>query len=321
MKFTRLLVCLAAVVGCGAVFAQAADYPNRPVQVLVGFPPGGSADIVGRYIMKKMSEVTGNQYVVENRTGAGGNLAFAATAAAKPDGYTLVFSTPGIAINPSLYKKVSYGIDDFTPIALIGEAPLVLLINPKLPIQNVKELVEAGKKAPDAIRFASSGNGSSSHLAMDVLRAATQMQYLHIPYRGGGPAMIDLMAGQVDITMLPISESMPYIKDNRVRSLGQTGKTRAPIAPDMPTIAEMGVPGYSSTTWYMLLGPAHLPPEIVAKLQKQISDVLAMPDLRERLKDAGVSIINGNATESKAFLQSEYKRWAELIKASGTQIE
>ena len=145
MKFTRLLVCLAAVVGCGAVFAQAADYPNRPVQVLVGFPPGGSADIVGRYIMKKMSEVTGNQYVVENRTGAGGNLAFAATAAAKPDGYTLVFSTPGIAINPSLYKKVSYGIDDFTPIALIGEAPLVLLINPKLPIQNVKELVEAGK--------------------------------------------------------------------------------------------------------------------------------------------------------------------------------
>ena len=321
MKFTRLLVCLAAVVGCGAVFAQAADYPNRPVQVLVGFPPGGSADIVGRYIMKKMSEVTGNQYVVENRTGAGGNLAFAATAAAKPDGYTLVFSTPGIAINPSLYKKVSYGIDDFTPIALIGEAPLVLLINPKLPIQNVKELVEAGKKAPDAIRFASSGNGSSSHLAMDVLRAATQMQYLHIPYRGGGPAMIDLMAGQVDITMLPISESMPYIKDNRVRSLGHTGKTRAPIAPDMPTIAEMGVPGYSSTTWYMLLGPAHLPPEIVAKLQKQISDVLAMPDLRERLKDAGVSIINGNATESKAFLQSEYKRWAELIKASGTQIE
>lgn len=321
MKLTSILA-LASMLCAGlAAPAAAQDYPTRPVQVLVGFPAGGSADIVGRHVMQKMSELSGNSFVVENRTGAGGNIAFAATAEAKPDGYTLLFSTPGIAINPSLYKKVSYKLEDFTPIALIGEAPLVLLANPTLPSKSVTDLVEAGKRKPDAIRFASSGNGSSSHLAMDVLRSMTGMQYLHIPYRGGSAAMIDVMAGRVDVTMLPISESMPYVRDNRLRALGQTGAKRSPIAPDMPTIEEAGIKGYASTTWYMVLGPANLPRSIVNTLQSQISRVLKMPDLQEKLKIAGVSVINGNSEEANAFLQSEYKRWAVLIKASGTIIE
>jgi len=300
---------------------SAQDYPARPVQVYVGFPPGGSADIVGRLIMQKLSDSTGKQFVVENRTGAGGNLAFAATASAKPDGYSLLFSTPGIAINPSLYKKVSFKIEDFTPIALIGEAPLVLLANAKLPIKSINDLVAAGKLKPDAIRFASSGNGSSSHLAMDVLRHMTGMQYLHIPYRGGGPALIDVMSGEVDVTMLPISESMPYVRDGRVIALGQTGETRSSIAKDMPTIAEAGVKGYASTTWYMVLGPANLPMTVVTYMQTQLSRVLQMPDLREKVEAAGVSIINGDSVKAKAFLDAEYKKWAALIKASGTVIE
>lgn len=313
---------LAAALCVGAAAPAAAqDYPARPVQVIVAFPAGGSADIVGRHVMQKLSETTGGSFVVENRTGAGGNIAFAATAAAKPDGYTLLFSTPGIAINPSLYKKANYKLEDFTPIALIGEAPLVLLANPGLPIKSINDLVEAGKRKPDAIRFASSGNGSSSHLAMDVLRSMTGMQYLHIPYRGGGPAMLDVIAGQVDVTMLPISESMPYVRDGRLRALGQTGARRSPIAPDMPTIEEAGVKGYSSTTWYMVLGPAGMPRNVVAALQAQLDRVLKMPDLQEKLKGAGVSVINGNSEEANAFLQSEYKKWASLIKASGTIIE
>ena len=313
---------LAAALCIGAATPAAAqDYPARPVQVIVAFPAGGSADIVGRHVMQKLSETTGGSFVVENRTGAGGNIAFAATAAAKPDGYTLLFSTPGIAINPSLYKKANYKLEDFTPIALIGEAPLVLLANPSLPIKTVNDLVEAGKRKPDAIRFASSGNGSSSHLAMDVLRSMTGMQYLHIPYRGGGPAMLDVIAGQVDVTMLPISESMPYVRDGRLRALGQTGAKRSPIAPDMPTIEEAGVKGYSSTTWYMVLGPAGMPRNVVQTLQAQLDRVLKMPDLQEKLKGAGVSVINGNSEEANAFLQSEYKKWASLIKASGTIIE
>lgn len=313
----------AAAIGAAALAAPAVaqDYPTRPVQVIVAFPAGGSADIVGRHVMQKLSETTGGSFVIENRTGAGGNIAFAATAAAKPDGYTILFSTPGIAINPSLYKKANYKLEDFTPIALIGEAPLVLLANPKLPIKSVHDLVEAGKRKPDAIRFASSGNGSSSHLAMDVLRSMTGMQYLHIPYRGGGPAMLDVIAGQVDVTMLPISESMPYVRDGRLVSLGQTGAKRSPIAPDMPTIEEAGVKGYSSTTWYMVLGPAGMPRHVVTALQTQLDRVLKMPDLQEKLKGAGVSVINGDSQEASAFLQSEYKKWAGLIKASGTIIE
>lgn len=321
MKLLSKLM-LAALMSAGLVAGSCAQgYPSRPVQVLVGFPPGGSADIVGRLIMQKMTDLTGNQFVVENRTGAGGNLAFSGTAAAKPDGYTLLFSTPGIAINPSLYKKVSFTLEDFTPIALIGEAPLVLLANAKLPIKTIADLVAEGKAKPDAIRFASSGNGSSSHLAMDVLRHMSGMGYMHIPYRGGGPALVDVMSGQVDVTMLPISESMSYIRDGRVVALGQTGKTRSPIAPDIPTIEEAGIKGYFSTTWYMVLGPANLPPNVVDYIQGNLSKVLKMPELQEKLQAAGVSIINGDSKDAKAFLYAEYARWRELIKASGTVIE
>lgn len=322
MTLRRWLAGTAALtLALGIAPAIAQDYPARPVQVIVAFPAGGSADIVGRHVMQKLSEATGGSFVVENRTGAGGNIAFAATAAAKPDGYTLLFSTPGIAINPSLYKKANYKLEDFTPIALIGEAPLVLLANPSLPYKTVNELVAFGKTKPDAVRFASSGNGSSSHLAMDVLRSMTGMQYLHVPYRGGGPAMLDVIAGQVDVTMLPISESMPYVRDGRLRALGQTGAKRSPIAPDMPTIEESGIKGYSSTTWYMVLGPAGMPRTLVSTIQGQLDRVLKMPDLQEKLKAAGVSVMNGNSEEANAFLQSEYKKWAGLIKASGTIIE
>ena len=319
-RSTFLALCASTVAGL-CLPAAAQDYPTRPVQVLVAFPAGGSADIVGRHVMQKLSDMVGQSFVVENRTGAGGNIAFSAVASAKPDGYTLLFSTPGIAINPSLYKKVNYKLEDFTPIALVGEAPLVLLANPQLPYKTVSEMVEEAKRKPESIRFASSGNGSSSHLAMDVLRAATGMQYTHIPYRGGGPAMLDAIAGRVDVTMLPIAESLPYVRDGRLRALGQTGEKRSPMAPDMPTIEEGGVKGYSSTTWYMVLGPAGMPPDVVKKLQGQISAALKAPDLQEKLKATGITMINGNAEQATAFLKSEHKKWAERIKASGTVLE
>jgi tripartite-type tricarboxylate transporter receptor subunit TctC len=188
-------------------------------------------------------------------------------------------------------------------------------------IKSINDLVAMGKTKPDAIRFASSGNGSSSHLAMDVLRHMTGMQYLHIPYRGGGPALIDVMSGEVDVTMLPISESMPYVRDGRVIALGQTGVTRSTIAKDMPTIEEAGVKGYASTTWYMVLGPANLPANVVSFMQTQLANVLQMPDLRDKVQAAGVNIINGDSVKAKAFLDAEYKKWAALIKASGTVIE
>jgi tripartite-type tricarboxylate transporter receptor subunit TctC len=311
-----------ALLGCAMLpAAHAEDYPARPIRVLVAFPAGGSADIVARMVTQKVGELSGYSFVVENRPGAGGNLAFDATATANPDGYTLLFSTPGIAINPSLYRKVEYKLSDFKPIALVGEAPLVLMVRNDLPIHSIADLVKAGSVKPDAIRFASSGNGSSSHLATEVLRSMSGLQYLHVPYKGGGAIMTDLLGNRVDMTMLPISESMPYIRDNRLRALGQTGSQRSPIAPDIPTIAEGGVKDYSVTTWYMLLGPAKLPPQIVSTLAAKFDQALKSPDLQTRLRNAGVTIINEGPQQTSAFLDQESVKWAKAIKASGTHID
>jgi tripartite-type tricarboxylate transporter receptor subunit TctC len=321
MKPIRSLLACGLLACAMAQAAHADTYPSRPIRTLVAFPAGGSADIVARLVTQKVGEMSGYTFVVENRPGAGGNLAFDATASASPDGYTLLFSTPGIAINPSLYRKVEYKLDDFTPIALVGEAPLVLMVRPDLPIHSITELVAASKKKPDAIRFASSGNGSSSHLATEVLKSMSGLQYLHVPYKGGGAAMADMLGKRVDITMLPISESLPYIRDNRLRALGQTGSKRSPIATDIPTLAEEGVKGYSVTTWYMLLGPAKLPAPIVKTLAEKFDQALKAPDLQEKLRNAGVSIINEGPQQAKTFLDAQAGTWAKAIAASGTHIE
>jgi tripartite-type tricarboxylate transporter receptor subunit TctC len=307
----------------GAVLpaAHAETYPARPIRLIVAFPAGGSADIVARMMAQKVGEMTGYSFVVENRPGAGGNLAFETVATARPDGYTLLFSTPGIAINPSLYSKVEYKLSDFKPISLVGEAPLVLMVRPDLPIKSVDDLIRASEQKPDAIRFASSGNGSSSHLAAEVLKSMSKLQYLHVPYKGGGALMTDMLGKRVDITMLPISESLPYIRANQVRALGQTGSKRSPMAPDIPTIAEGGVTGYSVSTWYMLLGPAKLPAADVSLLAQKFSDALHAPDLQKRLADAGVSIINQGPEQASAFLDTESVKWAKAVKAAGTHIE
>lgn len=324
-SLTRCLSGLAAgllLAGAAGLPAQAADkYPDRPIRMLVAFPAGGSADIVARMVTQKVSELSGYNFVVENRPGAGGNLAFDATATAPADGYTLLFSTPGIAINPSLYRKVEYKLTDFKPIALVGEAPLVLMVRPDLPARSMQELIQLSKQKPDAVRFASSGNGSSSHLAAEVLRSMSGLQYLHVPYKGGSAAITDMIGNRVDMTVLPISESMPYIRDNRLRALGQTGAQRSPIAPDLPTMAEGGVQGYSVTTWYMLLGPAKLPDAIAAQLAQKFDQALKDPDLQKRLTNAGVSIINQGPAQTAVFLKQESAKWAKAIAASGTHIE
>ncbi|QRQ85953.1 tripartite tricarboxylate transporter substrate binding protein [Cupriavidus oxalaticus] len=314
-----LLAGLFLAAATGAALAQ--DYPKRPIRVVVAFPAGGSADIVARIVTQKVSEMSGYNFVVENRPGAGGNLAFGNVATSEADGYTLLFSTPGIAINPSLYRKVEYKLEDFKSIAVVGEAPLVLLARPSLGISSVSELVQAGKGQPDAIRFASSGNGSSSHLAAEVLRSMTGMQYLHVPYKGGSAAMTDVVGQRLDITMQPISESLPFIRSGGLRALGQTGGVRSPIAPDIPTLAEAGVKGYSVTTWYMLLGPARLPDDIVTALAGKFDQALRQPELREKLQSVGVSIINSGPKQASTFLRSEADKWAQAIKASGTRIE
>ena len=321
MASFRLLFSVTAVLLMPVASTWAQDYPSRPIRVVVAFPAGGSADIVARMVTDAVSKKSGYNFVVENRTGAGGNIAFDSVPAATPDGYTLLFSTPGIAINPSLYRKVNFSQKDFTPITLVGESPLVVMVRPSLPSKTLSELVQASKVKPDAIRFASSGNGSSSHLAADVLRTMSGMQYLHVPYRGGAAAMTDLMGGRVDMTVLPIAESMPYVQDKRLRALGQTGSKRSSIAPDIPTIAEAGIKDYAVTIWYMLLGAANLPKPIVDSLYKQFNQTIKSPEVRKSLEARGVDVMDADPATTIKFLNDQSKSWAKAIQASGTKID
>lgn len=320
-RFKSLFTALLATAIVAPAAQAAGKYPSRPIRVVVMFPAGGSADIVGRMVAQKAGDLSGFNFVVENRPGAGGNLALDAVATAAPDGYTVVFATPGIAINPSLYAKVPYKLSDFKAISLVGEAPLMLLARPSLGAKSIEDLVKISKKAPDAIRFGSSGNGSSSHLAAEVLRSMTGLQYLHVPYKGGGAAMTDVIGAQTDITVQPIAESLPFIRDKRLQAMGQTGRARSPIAPDIPTIEEEGVKGYASTTWYMVAAPAKVPQEVVDTLARTFSEALRQPDLREKIQNIGVTTINGGPAQGNEFLASEAARWEKLIQAAKIRLE
>lgn len=301
--------------------AHAQPYPSKPVRMLVAFPTGGSADLVARVVAQRLSESLGQNIFVENRPGAGGNLAFEALAKASPDGYTILNSTPGIVINPSLYRKVNFKIEDFVAVSHVGEAPLLIMSHPSLPANSIPELVKLAKAHPGAIRYASAGNGSTSHLASEVFRMMAGLDMLHVPYKGGGAAFQDVMSGQVEITALPIAESLPYVRSKRVKALGQTGATRSAMAPEIPTLDESGVKGYSVSTWYVVFGPAKMPQEIVTRLHAEIVKVLKQPETQEKLKSLGVTIIGSTPAEAAAFARKEYEKWARLIKASGAKID
>jgi tripartite-type tricarboxylate transporter receptor subunit TctC len=314
-----LLAVIAGLFVQAPVLAQ--NYPTKPIRMLVAFPAGGSADIVARQVAEEVTKSTGMNFIIENRTGAGGNIAFEAITKADPDGYTLLFSTPGLAINPSLYSKVNYKANDVTAISLVGEAPLLLMVRPSLPAKTVQELVAASKASPDAIRFGSAGSGSSSHLAGEVFRDLSGMQYLHVPYRGGGPVFVDIVGNRVDMTFLPIAESLPYVVDKRLRAIGQTGTKRASIAPNIPTLAELGVKGYAVSTWYMLVGPPKLPKNIIDTLYKNFSAALNQPDLRKKLDDRGVTILNEDPAKTTAFLKAETESWAKIINSAKIKVD
>jgi tripartite-type tricarboxylate transporter receptor subunit TctC len=308
----------AASLTAGAI---AQSYPSKPVRMLVAFPAGGSADIVARVLGQRLSESVGQNFIIDNRPGAGGNLAFEALAKADPDGYTILNSTPGIVINPSLYRKVNFRIEDFVAVSLVGEAPLLIMAHPSVPANTIPELVRLAKAKPGAIRYASAGNGSSSHLASEVFRQMAGIDMLHVPYKGGGPAFQDVIGGQVELTALPIAESMPNVRARRVKALGQTGARRSSVAPDVPTLDESGIKGYAVTTWYVVFGPAKMSRELVTRLHGEIDKVLKQPETQTKLREVGVDIIGSNPEQAAAFVKAEYEKWAKLIQASGAKVD
>ena len=298
------------------------SYPAKPVRLVLPYPPGGGTDIVARPLAQLISANMGQQMVVENRGGAGGNIGMDYVAKAAADGYTLVFAiTAQLAVNPSLYPKLPYDLlRDYAPISLLGIAPYVLTVHPALPVKSVKELVALARAKPDDLRFGSGGNGSGAHLAGAMLNALANVKMVHVPYKGGGPAMVDLVAGQLQLSYLTYTSSNSFIRAGRLRALGVTTAKRSAALPDMPAIAE-SIPGYDSAVWYGVLAPAGTPAEIIARLNREFLAALKNNELRQRLLTEAFEPIGTPPEELGAYMKSEIARWAKLVKATGTRID
>ncbi len=319
----RQAALLAALVLTLAVpsLTQAQGYPTRPIRMVVPFSPGGAADTPGRMLMQKLSEVLGQQVIVDNRPGAGGTIGAEAVAKAAPDGYTLLLISNTHLISASLYKNLMYdAIADFTPVLQFGDAPNVLLVNPSLPAKSVQELIALAKANPGNINYASSGNGSSQHLFAALFASMAGINMFHIPYKGSARATTELLSGEVKVGCPGIAGMVQYIKDGRLRPLAVTGAKRSPELPDVPTIAEAGVKGYEASLWLGILGPKGLPKEISAKLNAAVSGLLKKPDVQASLRKVGTEIVYRTPEEFGKYLSAEHQKWAKVVQEIGLKV-
>jgi len=303
--------------------ASAEAYPTHSVRLIVPFPAAGTTDILARAIAEKLSSALGQQFVVDNRPGAGGNIGADIVAKAPPDGYTLLMGTVGTqAINPSLYAKMPYDAQkDFAPVVLVAGVPNVLVVNPQLPVRTVPDLIRLAKEKPGAINFASSGNGTSIHLSGELFKSMTNVQMAHIPYKGSAPALTDLIGGQVQIMFDNLPSALPHIKAGKLRAVAVTSTKRAPALPDVPTIAESGIPGFEASSWFGILAPAGTPREIVTRINAEANKALQSPEMKEKLLSQGAEAV-GNTPEYFAdYIRTETEKWAKVVKESGAKVD
>jgi tripartite-type tricarboxylate transporter receptor subunit TctC len=313
MRFVSVIVVASAV---GVASAQ--TYPAGPMRIVVPFPPGGGTDILARSIAQKLSEAWGVSVIVDNRGGANGTIGAAAVAKAPPDGNTIIVVPSGFAVNPSIYKNLPFDtVRDFAPVTQLAASPLVLVVHPSFPPKSVKELVAFLRARPGAINYGSSGNGSPPHLATELFKLLTATQMTHIPYKGAGPAAVDVIAGQIPIYFMNALSAVPHMRSGRLRSLGVTSDRRFPGLPGVPTIAEAGVPGYAMTNWYGMLAPAATPRASLTKLHGEVARILNLPELKERLSSEGAEVVASTPEQFAAFLRSEMAMAAKIVKASG----
>lgn len=292
-------------------------YPDKPIKIYHGFAAGGGADLLLRTILPRLSENLGQQVIVEYRPGAGGNIAMEAVARAAPDGYTLLMGTPGLAINPSLYKNLSFDPRrDFAPISLIGFVSNVLIVNPALPANDVKQLIALAKAKPGQLNFASSGLGTSLHLAGELFKVSAGVDIVHIPYKGGAQAMTDVIGGQAEMMWNVLPSALPQIKAGTVRALAVTGKARSNTLPDVPTMQEAGLADYSAITWNGILAPAGTPKAIITRLNEAIVKALQSPDMKAKYAANGTELIWSTPDEFAAFIGEETVRWSRVIQAA-----
>ncbi len=307
--------CLAIV--AFALSAGAAEtYPTRPIRFIVPFPPGGGNDTMARTVGYKLSDALGQQVVIDNRAGAGGVIGAETAAHSLPDGYTLFLGGVGShGVNPNLNPKLPYDpIKDFAPISLIGSAPLLLAVHPSVQAKTVKELVQLAKAKPGALNFASNGNGSSSHLAAEMFKMMTATSMTHVPYKGLSPALNDLLSGQVQLMFSSTVAILPQVKSGKLRPLALTGAKRSSALPEVPTVAEAGVPGYVTSSWYGVLAPAGTPKPVIDRLSREIIKIVQMPEVRERLAGEGAEPVGSTPAEFAAHIKAELARWSKVIK-------
>src|SRR4051812_45320308 len=312
---------VAAIVAAIA-FNATAQYPSKPIKIVVPYPPGGFNDTLGRTLAAKFSEAWGQPAVVENKPGANTLIGSDFVAKSPPDGYTLLVVAFPFAVTPSLIRNMPYDtVKDFAPVVLAAQSPNLLVVNPSLPVKSVAELIALAKAKPDSLSYASTGNGSSNHISMELFKTLAGVQLVHIPYKGSAPAVTDMLGGQVQAMFDNAPNVLPHVKAGKLRALAQSGATRSPVAPDLPTVAEAGVPGYEVTVWFGLVAPAGTPRETVTKLNAEVLKILAMPDVRERFLAQGVEPLGSTPDEFATHIRAQMDKWAKVVKDAGVKAE
>lgn len=302
--------------------ACAQNYPDRPLRLVVPFATGGTSDILARFVAPPLWAAIGQPVVVDNRPGAGSNVGNEIVAKAAADGYTLLMATPALASNQALYGKLNYDpVAGFAPVTLVAEIPIALVVHPSMPTKSVRELIALAKAQPGKLNFGSSGNGGIGHLVGEMFKSATGVNMVHVPYKGNGPALVDLMSGVLNLTFTDIAGGMPYIKAGKMRPLAITSRRRSAMLPEIPTMIEAGVPGFEATTWFAVFATGGTPQPIVNRLNAEIVKAIRAPDMRHRLTGLGCEVVGNKPEELAAFLKAEIAKWNKVVKESGAKID
>ncbi len=322
IAFVRLSLILIAMAALAPLAAAQQAYPNKPVRIIVPYPPGGTADIVGRTIAEKLGGIWGQSVIVENRAGAGGTIGVDAAAKSAADGYTLVLGVTGpVTIAPGMNPQLAYDpLRDLVPITLVAAVPSLVAVHPSVAARDLRELIALAKSQPGKLSFASAGTGTSVHIAGELLKSMAGVDILHVPYKGGAPALNDLMGGQVSMIIENMPQLLPQVRSGRIRALAVTSRQRSAALPDLPAVAEI-LPGYEATTWFGLLAPAGTPQDIVRKVQADVAQAVALPEVKERLAGLGAEVIGGTPEAFSAHLRAELLRFAKVIKDAGIKAD
>ncbi len=322
MSCTRLLLILPVILSGLPMGTQAQEYPVKPIRIMLGFPPGGGVDIVARQIAPRLGEQLGQQIVIDNRPGASGNIALELLARAPADGYTLMFTTPTVTINPALYPKLAYDtLRDFAPVVLVATTVYVLVVHPSLPVKSTRELIALAKAKPREILYSSGGNGAAAHLAGELFRSMAGIHMVHVPYKGIAPALIAALSGEAQLTFASQPAVLPHVKQGRINALAVTSAKRSSFTPNLPSIAEAALPGYETTAWYGILAPAKTPPAVISRLNREVARTLEHAEVKSGFANQSFDSIGGTPEQFGVLIRDELVKWSKVVKDSGMRID